>query len=375
MCWIWNLYNNFLLYFSESTTSMNKTHFSCIDCTNGTTLNNNLDTGTWQDGITAFIPLLSAKEFYWSIVTLSFVLIVTSCLGIILNILVLTAFLKIGFSESVNISFFALGLSDIGVLGTVLWGAILNILEFMEIDVPFHALQLSGPTMYYPGEGFEKTTSCITAYISLERCLCVLFPLHVKRFVTRRKTCVIVTMIFVLVFLPTNLGYLYQRFEVKFDPALNKTMLFASERKDPLFQKLVVVLTIYINSGVHFTALISIWICSIFLAVTLKRNAQTRESKFGQASTNVSQIRNQRVIKTVLLTAAAYIAFSTPKTIINIVTVILEDLIGTQRKYFRIFMISIVLGVQINLFNSSVNIFIYMFTSSSFRAIIKGLLS
>ena len=138
----------FFYLFLESTTSMNATHFSCIDCIYDTTLNSTQEIATRQDGITTFRPLLSANDFYWSIVTLSYALIITSCLGIVSNILVLTAFLKIGFSESINISFFALGISDIGVLGTVLWGAILNILEFLEVDIPFHALQLSSPTMY-----------------------------------------------------------------------------------------------------------------------------------------------------------------------------------------------------------------------------------
>ena len=257
--------------------------------------------------------------------------------------------------------------------GTTLWGATLNILEFMEADLPFHALELSTPTMYFPGEGFEKTTSCITAYISLERCLCVLFPLHVKRFVTPRMTRVVVVMIFGLVFFPTNLGYLYSVFEMNFDPAHNKTMLFIRESLNPHFQKLMVILTSYITSVVPFTALIIIWICSIFLAVTLKRNGQTRESKFGQVSTNVSQIRNKRIIKTVLLMATAYLVFSTPKIISNIASLIVGGL-GIQRKYFRTYMITAVVGVQITLFNSTVNIFIYMYTSSKFKSIIKQLL-
>ena len=179
-------------------------------------------------------------------------------------------------------------------------------------------------------------------------------------------------MIFVLVFVPTNLGYLYYNFEMKFDPARNKTMLFTLD--NPQFQIPSIMLTYYTNNVIHFTALIFIWICSIFLAVTLKRNAETRESKFGQASTNVNQLRNQRVIKTVLLNATAYLVFSTPKTIINIVSTIFYSLLGTQNQYFRTYMVSIVIGVQINLFNSSVNIFIYMYTSSKFKAIIKQLL-
>ena len=153
--------------------------------------------------------------------------------------------------------------------------------------MPFDALALPTTTMYFRGEGFEKTTSCITAYISLERCLCVLFPLHVKRFVTPRITAVVVMMIFGLMFVPSNLGYLY---------SINKAMLFIVKSQNPHFRKLAIMLTYYINSVVLFTALISIWICSVFIVVTFKQNAQNGESKFGQISTNVGQIRNRRVI-------------------------------------------------------------------------------
>ena len=150
-------------------------------------------------------------------------------------------------------------------------------------------------------------------------------------------------------------------------------MLITTMSQNPRFQMLLRVLAHYIKSVVHFTTLISIWICSVFLAMTLKRNAQTRESKFGQVATNVSEIWNKRVVKTVLLMATAYLVFSTPKTITNIVKEILDTPLGTDQ-YISTYMIAIVVSVQINLFNSSVNIFIYMYTSSKFREIIKQLL-
>ena len=87
---------------------MDATQFSYIDCTYGsTTLNSSRDIGTSQDGIKVFKPFISAEEFYWSILTLSFTLIISSCVGIVSNILVVKTYLKIGFSESINISFFA----------------------------------------------------------------------------------------------------------------------------------------------------------------------------------------------------------------------------------------------------------------------------
>ena len=208
-----------------------------------------------QDVAIDFKPLLTAKEFYWSALTLSWIMIVFSILGIVSNMIAVTAYYKIGFSESINISYFALGISDIGVLGTFLSGAILNILTYLEVDVPFDPMTLSGPAVYWPGEGLEKTTSCITAYISLERCLCILFPLHVKGIVTRKKTIIVILTIFVLVFAPSNIAYFLHDFEIKIDPALNKTILYIHWSPEPTSKIILEAMNIYFSGVLHFSLL------------------------------------------------------------------------------------------------------------------------
>ena len=111
-----------------------------------------------------------------------------------------------GLGESINISFFGMGISDLGLTVTMSWGGILNLLILTETRLPFDAYDVSTLTMYWPSEGSEKTTTCITAYIAVERLMCVVFPLHVKKFVTRRKTVIVLGLIFLFVFGPTNLS-------------------------------------------------------------------------------------------------------------------------------------------------------------------------
>ncbi|GFR68911.1 chemosensory receptor B [Elysia marginata] len=299
---------------------MNATLPTCNDCKIETSLSNlSTESTTLLGVVDALRPLISAKNFYHTAVSLSCILVIASSIGLVSNALVLATYWKVGFSESINISYFALGLSDIGVLGTALWGAVLNLFHFLEVDLPFHALELSSPTMYWPAEGFEKTTSCITAYIALERCFCVLFPLHVKRFMTRRKTKIVLALIFALVFGPSNLAYVFHSFDWKVDAATNKTMLRVGIASHLRFVRGAIA--IYISSVVHFTALISTWTCTAFLTAALKRNLKERETNLGQVSTNASQTRNKRVIKTVLLIATTYVICSTPRVVVNIIEV------------------------------------------------------
>ena len=320
-----------------------------------------------------FKPLLSAEVFVSSMLGMSSVLVVTGAIGMIFNILVLITYLKMGFSDSINISYFALGISDLGVLVTTSWGAICNLFVLVEVKLPFHAMEISSPTMYWPGEGFEKTTTCITAYIALERCLCVLFPLHVKRIVTRRNTGIVIATIFALVFIPSNLGSLGYSFKWGFHTEWNQSILRTVLTEDPPRKSIKRFMEVYISTVVHFSAMIAIWVCTAFLATSLKQNIKSRAATFGQTSATASQTRNIRAIKTVLLIAVAYLCFSTPRSACNLVRNFEPDF-TVRGKYYRSYMVSIVVCVQTSLFNSTINIFIYVYMSSRFREILHKML-
>ena len=347
---------------------------TCNGCSSAEpTLNISVDSGLLEKSTVPFKPLLSANAFFHSMTSLSSTLVITATIGIMCNILILSTYLKMGFSDSINISYFALGISDLGVLVTTVWGALCNLFNLTRVELPFNAMEISSPTMYWPGEGFEKTTTCITAYIALERCLCVLFPLHVKTFVTRRNTGIVIGAIFVLVFIPSNLGSLGYSFVWEVRAGGNKTILRTVLTGNPPRAMIKRIMEVYVSTVVHFTAMVAIWLCTAFLAAALKQNLKSRETTFGQAVTTASQIRNTRVIKTVLLIAVAYLCFSTPRSACNLVRNF-EPQFMVRGAYYRIYMLSIVVCVQMSIFNSSINIFIYIYMSSKFREILQRLL-
>ena len=294
--------------------------------------------------------------------------------GIPANSLVIATYLMIGFSESINISYLALGISDSGMLGINLWGSLINSMQFLEVPVTFNTFELSRPATYWLGIGFEDTTSCITAYIALERCLCVLFPLNVKRIVTRRKNIVVVVLIFIFVFFPSCHGFLTHRFEWKFDVTRNRTILCITITSNPQFLTLVQTVKAYSNEMIHITATSAIWIFTTFLIIAMKRNEKSRKKNFGQAFTNSCQIRNRRAIKTVIAIATVYLVFSTPRRMVNIVTRVFRRF-GPYGVYRRFYRISVFVGIHLPVFNSGVNLFIYIETNSKFRECVHKILS
>ena len=131
---------------------------------------------------------------------ISYAMICVSVFGMAGNILIIITYIKIGFSESINISYCALGISDFLCVTFVTWNAICFIPAFSNWNTPFIPREFVIPTGGASTDIFCQTTAWITACISLERCLCVVCPFKVKTLVTRRRTLLImITMSFVIV--------------------------------------------------------------------------------------------------------------------------------------------------------------------------------
>ncbi|GFO14205.1 chemosensory receptor a [Plakobranchus ocellatus] len=267
---------------------------------------------TSKRDIDAIRPILSVEVYIALITFLSYAIPVVAMMGVASNILVIVTCTKIGFSEPINISYLALGISDLMASVIRFWGALCFAFVVTNTRLPFDPSSLSVTTAFYPGQGFEKITAFITAFIALERCLCVQFPLHVKRIVTKRKTVFATIMIYLFGFGPSNLIHIGFPFKKVFNSARNRTILAVVPFETPLRYIISRSLLVYYGTILHFTALIIVWICTIFLAVGLNKKATTREEYFKHSISKEDKQKELRVIKTVFLLAVTYLACSTP---------------------------------------------------------------
>ncbi|GFN92636.1 chemosensory receptor a [Plakobranchus ocellatus] len=315
----------------------------------------------------AIRPILSAEVHLALITFLTYGILFVGTVGILSNLLVILTYSKLGFSETINISYLVLGISDLCSSVIRAWGAICFVFVVTETNLPFDPSSVSVTTGFYPSQGFEKTTAFVTAFIALERCLCVQFPLHVKTIVTKRKTVISIAFIFLLGFFPSNLIHIVYPLKWVFNPSKNKTILTMVPLQTPLRYILQRALLAYYGTVLHFSALIAVWICTIFLAVGLKKKAGIRKENLMHPSSGPSdKQKERRVIKTVFLLAITYLACSIP-TAATLLVPQFEPEFSTSRGLFRISLVCHLLSLLMTQLNCSTNLFIFLHMGSKFR--------
>lgn len=77
--------------------------------------------------------------------------------------------------------FSGLAISDLGCLSTTIWFSISFTPAVAAADVPFDVPGVAYLIGALPHLSFSRITSWITAIITLERCLCIILPLKVKK--------------------------------------------------------------------------------------------------------------------------------------------------------------------------------------------------
>lgn len=78
-----------------------------------------------------------------------------------------------------HLSFAGLAISDLGCLVTIIWTNLCLNPSFNSLDLPFESVGFQYLTSGWPHATFTRVTSWITAFITLERCLCITAPLKV----------------------------------------------------------------------------------------------------------------------------------------------------------------------------------------------------
>ena len=125
---------------------------------------------------------------------------IISIFGCATNVINIVVFCRQKFSDSVKISLLGLAISDLGALLTLVWMSVCFNPLFRKLSLTFDPDGVQYLTAGWPHVCFARITSYITAYITLERCLCVTLPLKVKTIITPRRTFLTISAIFLILF-------------------------------------------------------------------------------------------------------------------------------------------------------------------------------
>lgn len=197
------------------------------------------------------------------------------CFGIATNIINIMVFCKQRINNTINISLFALTVSDISSLTSLLWLTICLSPWFQTLDLPFVPSEIEYLTAGLPHVCFSRITCWITLYITAERFLCIFIPLKVKNIVTIKKAAFALCSIYLIIFSSVSYEYATLSFAWKEYPRRNRTMIgliYSNNRQrfEGIAFIICAVLAVIPFSLIHFpSAQLLIFCCAISLDVSI----------------------------------------------------------------------------------------------------------
>ncbi|KAK3769512.1 hypothetical protein RRG08_012743 [Elysia crispata] len=323
------------------------------------------------------------REYHSAQPVFSWALVGTGCIGTTGNILTLIVFAKMGWASTFQISCTALAASDLCCVLAILMCGITSMSRFGP--------DFTENTYFYVsnilGVAFSRTTALITAWISLERCLCVTFPMKVKLIITRRVTAFVLVAIFTVGASLMVVALASFSFKYNSSSQNNTTSLTRVENEPPetegsrQFMKLVVGLFLPILSWV------SVITCTTFLIVKLKEKGAWRRlnaravtvwsTESGVENTNHNQalrVTEKRAVRVVLAVAGIFLVFTAPVSIHLLASFTLRDyfLDGSLR---YLFILNSMVCTLLSQLNSSINIIVFSVLGYNFRTALLQVLS
>ncbi|GFN84566.1 neuronal cell adhesion molecule [Plakobranchus ocellatus] len=313
--------------------------------------------------------------------------LINNC-AIIANSLNIAVFVKLGFSEPSNISLIALAVCDFTLAVLMTWSNLGFLLTYHNVRLPFHSVNVSYLTGGAQSVFLSTTVAWITAFISFERCLCILFPLKVRRLITPRGTLVAMLIIVLLTFCPSFFTYISYTFIWVVNPYLNITFLNAIPVNSEfaiLFEKISIAICGVIQPLLAFSIVL---ICTVLLVLQLRKISSWRLSvtsaksqrlqpeenpaaSSSAAEARISQ-KEERLVRMVVAIATIFIASYIPTCIMLLFYVVFDQihLFGVYRRILIVTGYIISMGQPIS---GSVNILIYYKMASKFRSVFRHL--
>ncbi|CAG5128206.1 unnamed protein product [Candidula unifasciata] len=314
-------------------------------------------------------PISLKMRHLLQVVTYVFMCGTVSLLGIITNILNVVVFVRQGFRETINISLLGLAVADLLSVTTmfVISLSFIPLLDVSHLQVNlFDVLYL---TVGWPHVSFNRISSTITAYISLERCLCVTLPLQVKDIITPLKTKVVIGLIYVIIITFFTPFYFVNKLDWCYNKIWNRTILsltFAENRVE------VETATFPIHSVfIPLLAQFIVIVCTLVIVFQLNSKTKWRMTSVSQTTKlGTNSAKEKNVAKMVIFLSAIFLICYLPSTV-NFLMMILFPNFSFGGKYENMYILIWSLTVFVETINSSVNIFVYLRMSTKFRFAFK----
>ncbi|CAG5124024.1 unnamed protein product [Candidula unifasciata] len=319
-------------------------------------------------------------EFYSEVGT------VLSFIGIVSNIINIRIFCAMGLADGITVSFLCLSIFDLAYLIISFALGISIVLGVIEHRTP-KAFFIKPQGVSIILTNFMVLVNIInvltTTFLAVARCMCVAKPLQFKNWFSKTITLAFIgsfIVVSVVSYAPViaSLG-----FKTQFDIGKNITrpILWVSPKRDSI----KVITWIILNLILPFTTQFIIVVCIVIMANSLRVSSRFRQSavsmsvadkKGNDILSSKSTVPTDKlsgkdilVVQQVVLISVVYIICNTPKMIISVAAITVPGFTIGQR-YSNLYLSVNTLRYQFEIFNSSVNTFIYYRYNTKFRELL-----
>uniref|UniRef100_A0A2C9LTW6 G-protein coupled receptors family 1 profile domain-containing protein n=1 Tax=Biomphalaria glabrata TaxID=6526 RepID=A0A2C9LTW6_BIOGL len=256
-------------------------------------------------------------------------------MGLVANVINMVVFVRQGLNTSMNISFFSIAISDITRILLVEWANICfnPYVEKLDPSIVFdYVFYLTGG---WPVSCACRITLHISLYITIERCLCIVFPLKIKKLITITRTKLVIVFIYfanIITFVPeymtVYLGWVY-------DVRRNSTVFSIGFRENYRQQTKGIIFLLHVVLIVIGLLCIIVMTTVLVLQLRRKRKWRMKNSSSDLSKTSLST-RDRKAAVLVIAVATAVAICYIPIASLSLATVFVPDFyIGG--KYFLYF--------------------------------------
>lgn len=319
---------------------------------------------------------------------------VISSIGMTTNILNITVYWRQGLGDSVNITFIALSLWDFNI----------SLFSFLTItctviDLYFPVPYVNVMSLQYVYVAYSRglvyvLSTLVTVYLSIERCICIMFPFKVKDIFT--TTRVVFINVFIAVFGVAFFSPVWatQGMRWAYDPARNRSRLIlyvSSNRRDidlfvdtftgmvlpTIAQFLIIICALFMIQGVKKSAKFRNQVnhlnTSKSTTYNCKKESITTTTKLKSVKiSNITTNKDLKLTKVVTILALIFFVCNCPVFIVALLRALIPD-IDVGKLQYNLYSVLYGAVYLFGSINASVNIFVYYNVSTKYRQVFLGL--
>ncbi|XP_059153271.1 uncharacterized protein LOC131939037 [Physella acuta] len=296
-----------------------------------------------------------------------------ACLGLVTNSLNIAVFFRQGFSEGVTRSMLAIALWDLLKCACAVLHRMFGPISLASPSLSTSWLNFTLPYVEYTTLFAGYVSYSLTAFVSVERCLCVSRPFTVKIIFTPRFTSTILISISILVYGAYFVMFFIYVVVYDFSPTFNATI--AKYIYSNFYYTNGAIVMVYYQTVAILIPTLSFLILCMSSAATV--HYLRRSSKFlhkvGDAVAKPPKKKDlgispkeKQAAKTLLVVVLVNILNLFPRTVFYVAQ-LAEPEFYLLRRYNNIFFLTTRLLTILDFIKASVNFFIYKSMSSNFN--------